>query len=60
MTIKTEIHQWETNWIEWTSKGKEERGMVDLSCIIYSDAPKSGRPDFGVFETCPVVKPSGF
>ena len=26
----------------------------------YSRCLKSGRPDFGVFETCPVVKTSGF
>ena len=26
----------------------------------YSDAPKSGRPVFGVFENCPVPNPSGY
>ena len=26
---------------------------------LYSECPKSGRPDFGIFETCPVPKSSG-
>ena len=28
--------------------------------MLYSNCPKSGRPDFGIFETCPVPKLSGF
>ena len=28
--------------------------------MIYSKRPKSGRPAFGVFEKCPVPKPSGY
>ena len=31
-----------------------------LGSQIYSERPKSGRPDFGVFEKCLVVKSSGF
>ena len=29
-------------------------------CHTYSECLKSGRPDFGIFRSCPVVKSSGF
>ena len=35
-------------------------GRLDFGHPLYSRCLKSGRPDFGVFKTCPVVKTSGF
>ena len=30
--------------------------FASIGRFIYSECPKSGRPDFAVFETCPVPK----
>ena len=41
--------------IEGIMRNYEGKAKID-AIYLYSECPKSGRPDFGVFETCPVAK----